>query len=254
MQRLADAQAAVAKAMITGDSRFAPESLVGGPDPRARFAIHLRHYLASLQTALHDKFPATEWLLGDDLFRAAATAYIREHPPRTPCIAEYGSELPSFIAGFEHTARFRYVEAFARLEWLLGRASIALHATPLAWHELAAAGPDLLLHARLELQPGLGYLRAAHAVDTLMQLYLRDEEPETFEIPAGDARIEVGGARGSIRMTRLAPGTFAFRDALRDGESISDAAGRALDIDERFDPGQALQELVASGHVTSFNL
>jgi len=239
--------------MLTGDSRLAPESLEGGSNPRIRLAIHLRHYQTSLRTALQQKFPATVWLLGASLFRAAASAYVRECPPRTPCIAEYGRDFPRFVAGFEGAAGLGYIEAFASLEWLLGRASIALDATPLMWHELAASGPDLLLDATFSLQPGVGYLRSAHAVDQLMTLYLRNHEPESFGLPARDTPMEVSGSRGSFRMDRLTPATFVFREALCDGDSVSGASSRALEIDARFDPGQALRELVAAGLVTSLN-
>lgn len=254
MPQLGDTQAAISRAMIAGDSRFAPESLTGGPNPRIRFSIHVRHYRASLRTALEEKFPATVWLLGASLFRAGATAYARECPPRNPCIAEYGSDFPAFIAGYERAAEFPYIEAFAALEWSLGRASIAVDATPLAWHELVSPGPDLLLNATLGLQPGLSYLRAAHAVDQLMTLYLRNNEPATFELPARDTPIEVNGSRGAFRMDRLTLGSFEFRNALRAGKSISDAAGRALEVEDSFDPGQALRQMASSCLVISYHI
>jgi hypothetical protein len=233
---------------------MAPSTLTGGADPRMRLAIHLRHYRTSLRTALEDKFPATVWLFGATFFRAAADAYVRECPPRTPCIAEYGSNFPEFIAGYERAAGLGYVEAFAKLEWLLGRASIALDQAPLAWDQLVSRGPDLLPNATLALQSGLGYLRAEQAVDQLMTLYLRDQEPASFELTACDAPIQVSGSRGSFRLERLTPGDFEFRLALSRGHSVNDAASRALETDERFDPGQALRELATAGLVISCNL
>lgn len=254
MPPLADTQAAIAQAMVTGEPRLAPATLVGGSDAQSRFGIHLRHYHASLSTALREKFPATAWLLGAHLFQAAASAYVRERPPQTPCIAEYGRAFPSFLACFEPAARLRYVESFAALDWLLGRVSIAVDAKSLAWHDLASAGPSLLLNATFKLQPGLGYLRAGYPVDSVMQLYLSDQEPEVLEISACEASIEVSGSRGSFRITRLDPATFVFRHALSRGETVSDAAGRSLDIKGLFDPGQALRELVASGLVIALKL
>jgi hypothetical protein len=247
MPLLVDVQATITQAMLTGDCGLAPPSLVGGYDPRARLGIHLRHYHASLQATLHDKFPATAWLLGSKLFNAAAAAYVREHPPQAPCIAEYGSGFPGFIALFEQAQSLPYLESFATLEWALGRASIAVNESPIKWNDLVAAGPALLLDAHLVLQPGLCYLRATHGIDVLMRLYLNDQEPETFAMSAEDAFIEVQGSRGTLRMTRLDTGTFAFRDALRDGDSVSDAAGRALETDEHFNAGRALRELVDAG-------
>jgi hypothetical protein len=246
MWHLADVQAAVTRAVLTGDGDSAPASLIGGIDVRARLDIHLRHYQASLQTVLLDKFPATAWLLGSEIVAQAALDYLRRFPPQTPCMAEYGAEFPTFISQSKRALDLPYVGAFASLEWALGNASIATDLTPLPWSEVANAGSKGLLDARLELQPGLGYLRAAYGVDALMRLYLNDHEPDSFELPAGDTAIEVHGSRGELRMTRLDPGSFVFRDALCRGESISDAAGRALDAARGFDAGNALRELLAA--------
>jgi hypothetical protein len=240
--------------MISGDSRFAPESLAGGPDPGIRFAIHLRHYQTSLRTSLEDKFPATVWLLGARLFRAAASTYVRECPPRTPCIAEFGRDFPEFIARYERAAGLGYVESFARLEWALGRASTSLNEAPLSWHELVAATPARLLDATFGLQPGVGYLRAAYAVDELLMLYLRNHEPESFELPVHDTAMEVSGSRGSFRIDRLPFAAFEFRATLHEGKPVGDAASRALELDERFDPGEALRGLVAAGLIVSLDL
>jgi hypothetical protein len=254
MPSLADTQTAIAHAMWTGDSRLAPDVLVGGCEALARLRIHLRHYEASLQAALREKFPATNWLLGSELMAAAAAAYVREKPPQAPCIAEYGSGFPAFVARFEAARALPYLESFATLEWALGRASIAVDETPLVWHDVVGAGPELLLDARLALQPGVSYLRASHDVDRLMRLYLSDEEPEMFAVTAGDVCIEVQGSRGSLRMVRLDPGTFVFRSALRAGESVSDAASGAIETNENFDAGQALRRLVDDGLLVSTDL
>lgn len=251
MPPLADVQAAIAAAMLTGNPDLAPKSLTGGSNARARLGIHLRHYAASLQTALLDKFPATRWLLGGQLVEAATAAYVRAHPPQAPCIAEYGTGFPAFVARFERAAELDYAEPFANLEWALGQASIAVDEPQIAWRYIVEPGPDRLLGSRLVMQNGLSYVRAVHAVDTLMELYLTGEEPETFELPACDTPIEVHGSRGSLRMTRLTPGTFEFRDALRAGKSIGDAAERALDAGGGFDAGKALRELVDAGLIVS---
>src|SRR4051812_44951384 len=73
--------------------------LVGARDPRARLAIHRRHYEASLVTALTDKFPAVTWLAGAAFMTEATRAFVHRHPPSMPCIAEYGADFPDFLIG-----------------------------------------------------------------------------------------------------------------------------------------------------------
>lgn len=251
MSRLADIESAVAAALLAGDPRLAPTALVGGHDPRARFTVHIRNYQASLRVALLEKFPATTWLLGGNLVSRAAAAYVRQHAPCTPCIAEYGNTFPAFIADFDGIENKPYVQSFARLEWALGRAAIAVDETALDWHAFASVTAEALLDAEVGLQPGVDYIRATHPVDALIQLFLSDTEPDSLELPAGETLIEVRGSRGAIGIGRLDDGDFAFRDALAAGRNIGEAATAALDADPDFDAGRALRELVNQALVIS---
>lgn len=254
MPQLAEIQRTIARSMVTGRAEFGFVYLLGGHDPKARLAIHLRHYASSLVSALHEKFPATNWLIGGEAFSAAAAAFVREHPPREPCIAEYADKFPAFIGRIEGLHALPYVEPFARLEWALGRVSIAVERTPLTWPDVAKVGSEALLNARLSLQPGLRYIRADYGVDALMRLYLKDETPHSFAMPFGDTPIEARGARGTLQFRRLDAGTFAFRSALHGGEPFADAAERGLSVDSNFDAGKALGVLVGDGLVASIDL
>src|ERR1051326_2150993 len=99
--------------------------------------------------------------------------------------------------------------------------------------------PDI----QVTLQPGLRYLKASWPVDELMKLYLTDTAPDRLELAPGDVWIEVRGARGQFQLGRLDAGSFTFRKSASEGRSIGESAGIALDVDETFDPGQALAAL-----------
>ncbi len=66
--------------------------------------------------------------------------------------------------------------------------------------------------------------------------------------------LQVRGARGSFRIDRLDPATFAFRSAIARGLPLGAAAEQALDIDPAFDPGGALTALLADGLAVSVTL
>ncbi|HUF72665.1 MAG TPA: putative DNA-binding domain-containing protein [Gammaproteobacteria bacterium] len=254
MPSLAETQSAIADAVLAGDPRLAPPALIGGHDPRARFGIHIRHYQTSLRRALCEKFPATAWLLGSNFVSAAAAAYARECPPAAPCIAEYGSTFPAFVARLESARLMPYVESFALLEWALGHAAIAVDESAVGWEEFAGMEPARLLDTHLELQAGVDYLRATHPVDDLVRVFLSGEEPVSLELPRTDTLIEVRGSRGSFSMNRLDAGTFAFRTALASGKAIGAAAGGALDVDHAFDAGRALRDLIGRKLVVSIRI
>jgi hypothetical protein len=250
VRSLADLQETFARAMTSGQGVALAAELVGGPNPSARLAIHLRHYEASLTTALCDKFPACAWLAGADLVRAAARDYVHSHPPVQPCIAEYGRDFPQFLAAYGRASSLPYLESFAALEWAVAKASIATAEPPLSWTDVARLGPDALFDSTPSLQPGLYYLSSGWRIDELMTTYLSGAEPERFVLEESNTLIEVRGTRGDVRLKHLDATTFGFRTALLEGRSIGEAAIRALDSDATFDSGAALSELVREGLVT----
>lgn len=251
MQRLADIQAAIAKAMISGDRNAVPQSLVGASGGARRFEIHVRHYRASLTGNLIRKFPATQWLTGKNPFATAALEYVQLRAPTTPCIAEYGVDFPEFLARCEHTGHYPYIEPFARLDWLLGRASIAVEEPPLPWSAIAAGDPERLLETRVTFQPGMQFLRAEYPVDEIILPFLAGKEAESRPAPMTETYIAIYGSRGEYSMTKIDPGQFEFRCALHAGRSIGEAASTGLDVDPEFDAGRALRRLADAGLIVS---
>jgi len=221
--------------------------LAGGRDPGARLAIHRHHYEASLTRALADKFPAVVWLTGERFATAAAQAFVREHRPAAPCIAEYGADYPAFLAGRAGAERLPYLRAFAELEWHLGHVAIAVDHPPLAIERLASIDMSELPDHCLTLQSGLRYCTADWPVDDLIKQYLGGAAPERYAFDPAQVRLEIRGARGEFNIERLAEAEFVFRSAIAERSTIGSAAERALDSDTTFDPGQALLRLVSAG-------
>jgi Putative DNA-binding domain len=250
MSSLVDLQARMRRAVTTCDPGALTLPLVGGTEPGKRLAIHQRHYEASLTTALREKFPATVWLLGEDLIDEATRGYVRTHPPRRPCIAEYGENFPAFLSNHVCAADLLYVPGFADLEWHLGQVSVAVDRPAMPWSDVVQLGSEGLMNAHVLLQPGLRFLYTRWAIDHLMTAYLTDSAPDTFVLDIQDIHIEIRGARGALQFERVDPATFAFRSALLGHRTLGDAAESALERDPDFDAGRALAALVSVGLVT----
>ena len=73
-----------------------------------------------------------------------------------------------------------------------------------------------------------------------MSLYLADNAPDRFVLQPGDVWIELHGTRGELHMNRLGRAEFAFRTTVAKGASLGSAAATALDVEDRFDAGQAM--------------
>ncbi len=251
MPTLADLQGSVRQAVVLGEASAVAPLLVGGSDARKRLAIHHRHYETSLVTALLDRFPATIWLVGSTFVTAAARQFVRNRPPSTPCIGEYGEDFPAFLSAERGAAEFPYLRPFAELEWHLSRLSLAVTLPALSQADLSALDPDTLADVRITLQPGVHYFHAAWDVDSLIRLHLTDSAPDRFSLQSGDVWIELRGARGELQINRLDRANFAFRAALFAGQLLGDATVSALDLDPTFDAGQALATLITGGFVTA---
>ena len=251
MPSLSETQARMRAALVEGDAAGIVPMLVGGRDPARRVAIHRRHYVTSLVNALLGRFPAVCWLIGSRFVTEAAQEFVRRRPPSAPCIAEYGAQFPDFLADRSRAEHLPYVPLFAQLEWHLGNVAIAVDRPAIAFDAFAAMDVDDLPDLVLTLQPGLHYLSAPWPVDDLMKLYLTGPAPERYILEPTEALLEIGGARGEFRISRIEPATFAFRSAIRGEASIGSAAERALEIDATFDPGQAFARMVGEGLVTA---
>jgi hypothetical protein len=251
MPSLAEFQALLRDAVVDGDGRRLTPILIGGADPEKRLAIHSRHYLASLSRALMEKFPAVNWLIGSPLLSEAARAYIRRHPPRAPCIAEYGESFPAFLASLPATESMPWIRNVGELEWHVGHAVLAVDRPPLAAAAMSSLDPERLAEVALELQPGLRYLASPWPVDNLLKMFVDQSAPDRYELLPQDVYLEVYGLRGAFDISRLDPGTFAFRKALAAGESIGAAAVLALEADAEFEPGGALTALMSAGFVVA---
>ena len=96
-------------------------------------------------------------------------AFIRDHPPSKPCIAEYGEAFPRYL-GAQPGPSAALPRAVRRNRWHLGR--------------LALATDD---------SPRVHVMHLDWSLDELMALFLTDSAPEQFVLRREDVWLEVRG-------------------------------------------------------------
>jgi len=247
---LAEIQSLVRQAVVAGETSALEPLLAGGSNARKRFDIHQRNYEASLTNALLEKFPATVWLTGASFISRAGVLYVHQHPPEAPCIAEYGAGFPRFLSECPGAERVPYLRPFAELRWCLGQVAISVEEPGILPEEISAVPAESLPDLTFSLQPGVRYVEAEWPVDELIKLSLAETAPEYLSFEPAVVCLEIRGARGEFSLTRLGPGEFLFRRAIREGNSIAAAAEYAFDAETNFDPGATLASLIACGLVT----
>src|SRR3984957_1174645 len=105
------------------DPGYAVPQAVTGPDGKAaakRYNVYRNNVTVSLIDALAAVFPASQRITGVEFFRAMARFHIRETPPTSPMLFEYGRDFPSFIEHYEYAQAMPWLPDVARLEraWL----------------------------------------------------------------------------------------------------------------------------------------
>lgn len=154
--RLADLQGAYRDYLLSGDSeKLAPAIIADAFDGAERLNIYRNNFLIGLGEALKANFPVTLRLLGRDFFEQAARRFVLAHPPRRPCLFEYGAEFPEYLRNLPDLSALPYVAEMARFEF----ARIASYNAPVERYvsadALAACAPDQL--------EALAIRRARHA-------------------------------------------------------------------------------------------
>jgi hypothetical protein len=217
-----------------------------GLDPAARLLIYRNHAFATLGAVLEGTFPVVCRLLDRRFFAYAAHEYLRQHPPQSRCLAEYGGGLADFLSGFEPCKELPYLADVARFEWALNTAAMVREASPLKIGALVAIPPEAASLLGISLQPSVNYFASQWPIDAIWLANQQKEVP-TVDLASGGTTIEIRREDEGYSWQRLDLGEFAFRRELAEGFSLGTAAATAADF--AFDLAAALDRLFAEGLV-----
>ena len=112
------AYAAMFSSALMRPDRETPSSVVGpgGKGAIKRYNVYRNNVTVSLIEALAAIYPAVQRITGNDFFRAMARFHIRETPPTSVLLLEYGRDFPAFIARYEYAQDMPWLADVARIE------------------------------------------------------------------------------------------------------------------------------------------
>jgi Putative DNA-binding domain len=218
----------------------------GAPDAR-RFAVYRNNVVLSLIASLGARYPVTRRLVGEDFFRAMASAYAAANKPDTPVLIGYGGGFPAFIAGFEPARNLAYLADVARLENAWVEAYHAAEAAPLALAALAGFDAESLAAARVVFHPATRLLRADHPAASIWAAHQGVGEVAPIENWRPEEAL-ITRPGGEVLLRVLPAGGYAFASALLTGASVAQAH-QAAGV-EAFDAGAHLVGLIEAGALT----
>jgi len=213
-----------------------------------RFDVYRNNVVASLTEGLETAFPVIRALLGEEFFRGMAGVYLRQHPPASPLMMFFGTEMPAFLEGFAPVQDLGYLPDVARLELALRHSYHATDAAPVDPAALQAMPPDRLMQVRLVLAPALRVVRSDWPIVTIWQMHQPGGGPSP-QMRAEDALLT--RPEFDPRVSLLPPGGSAFIAALQRGETFAAALGAAEAEFHNFDLSAVLGLLLQGGAITA---
>lgn len=245
MSSLRDVQRAFRTALLEQDDRpLATEVLPDGLSASARVSVYRHHVLTSLTEALLSTFPVVCRLVDGRFFGWLADCYIRKHAPVTPCLFEYGGDLPSFIERFPACAALPWLADVARLEWAMNVAFHAPDMAPIGPARLAVTPAEELGALVLEFDPSVTYVASGWPIDAIWRANQPGDEQTSVDLDSGSVRLEVRRRDDDVLFRALPAGSFSFRRALAGGEPLGRAVDAALTADVSLDLASEIRALL----------
>jgi len=235
-------------AALLDSARPAPEGLTDGHGRPAgrRFSVYRNNVAVSLTEALEVSFPCIRRLIGEENFKQLAGLFLRQHPPETPMLMEYGVAFPGFLEEFKPLAHLGYLPDVARLEQALRLTYHAADSAPADARVLQSLPPDALAATRLLLAPAVRLIRSPWPVHAIWAFNLEDgPKPQP-----GAQNVLITRPEFDPRMTPVDDGAAAFVEALQEGAALGAADERARGAAPAFDLSAALALLLSSGAIT----
>ncbi|WP_439393346.1 HvfC/BufC family peptide modification chaperone [Bradyrhizobium sp. PMVTL-01] len=243
--------AAFAPALLDPDSDV--PAVVTGPRGKSavkRYNVYRNNVTVSLIDALGAIYPAVQRLTGADFFRAMARFHVRETPPTSPLLFDYGRDFPAFIARYEHARSLPWLADVARIERAWLDAYHAADAAPLSANELAGVAPDRLASLVFTVHPATRVVRSAFAAVTIFAANRTGRSADRVDASTPEDAL-ITRPELDVIVQQLPPGGAVFLTCLMSGCMLAEAAAAALEDSPAFDLAINIAGLFEAGAFTS---
>ena len=255
MLALHELQRRFAAAVVDGDGEPVAQAVIDdAPGAVARLGIYANHFRVTLIDALAAAFPVVRQLVGPPFFQAAARQYVRQTPPASPRLFEYGAGFPQFLERLPEARPLAYLADVARLEWAINEAWHAPDAPAFCENAMGPLSAGVLSALRVHLHPSCRLIASPFPVDRIWSVHQGDcSDPDVVDLGAGGTRLLVHRQEDDVGWVKLSPADFAFLDELITGTSLEGALVTARTADSAFAPTALLAALIEGGLVSSIS-
>ncbi len=254
MPPLAELQQGFAAALLDADAPL-PRGLTGpgGTPSHKRFSVYRNNVVVSLIEALQAAYPATHRLVGEAFFVAMAQIFVRQHPPQSPRMLDYGDGFADFIAGFAPAATLPYLADVARIERAWLEAYHAPEAPSLNAGDMDDVSLEIAGDLVFQLHPSLRLVHSVFPALTIWRMNVAEDGAPALELDDRAETALIVRPEAEVEVRFLPPGGASFVAALVDGLTLARATARAFDS-EGFDLADSLSGLLDAGAFTAFSV
>lgn len=219
-----------------------------------RLQIYHQNIYVGLSKALTSLYPATQKIVGEDFFNAAAYHYIQQHPSTVVNLNQFGKDFSAFIAEFAPAQSLPYLPELAQLEWGYHQTSLAPDAEPLALTQLATIPQARYDQIKFHLHPASQLFSFSYPIFRIWQLcQAAQDSAENIDLGAGGEFVLLIRRQLTIEFELLSAAEFALLSAFVAGKKFADACATTLKLDANFGVANALQQHILRGLIVGFS-
>lgn len=221
-----------------------------GHPARRRFDVYRNNVAVSLTEALTTGFPAIAKLLGEENFHAICGVFLRQHPPTSALMMQYGAEFPDFLRHFEPLVHLGYLGDVAAFELALRRSYHAADVPPIAADALGSVPADDLGNVVMTFAPAFELLRSPWPVHAIWAFNMAEGAK-----PAAQSQDVIILRPDFDPEPQVLPaGHWSCLRALAQGDTLDQAAALGAEVSEIFDLSALLTCLLNGKAITSITL
>ena len=249
MLSLAELQSKFSDVSLGADGGILSGVVIGdGFAPEQRLQIHRNNTTILLTEALAATFRIVHELVGEEFFAQMARAFVRIHPPTSPCLFEYGQGFPAFLQSLAALSEMPYVADVAELEWQWNSALFAAEAKPLMAEALAAVPPEELAGHHLRPHPSVRFVTSPYPIKKIWDMHQPDADPDMgVDLNDGGEAVLIVRPHADVSIHKLSPNAYVMASRLAEDATLAEAFAMLEGVESAEHLPLIFAELIATG-------
>lgn len=224
----------------------------GGIDPVSLLSIYRNNALITLTETLAAVYPVVRRLVDPRFFDYAASTFISSNLPLRPCLAEYGSEFPLFLALFPPASGLAYLSDVASLEWAISRVMRSKPEAPISLSAITGECEDAA-GLRLRVGAGVRYVGSEYPIRKIWLENRSDTDPPEIQLTEAAEHLQVR-LIDVLELKPLPAASWLFRARIADGAELGAATEAAFELDPLFDLPNELASMFGDGLIVGSHI